>query len=93
MNKSQGFHATGSKTDKQDTQTQRNQISLSSEQFLTDLNVFEFMPETGTYHFIFRFVKKSSIQLSQDEIPERMPFMDNREKDTLCSFHFSHHIH
>lgn len=38
MNKSQGFHVTGSKKDKQNTQTQRNQILLSSEQFLTDLN-------------------------------------------------------
>lgn len=77
---------------RQNTQTQRNQISLFSEQFLTDLHVFEFMPETGMYHFMFRFIKKISIQLSRDEIPERMPLMDNGERDTLCSFHFLHHI-
>lgn len=65
---------------------------MSSEQVLTYLNVLEFMPETATYHFIFRVVKKISVQVSQDEIPERMHLMGNREKDTLCSFHFSHHI-
>lgn len=93
MNKSQGFHVTGSKKDKQNAQTHRNQIALSSEQFLADLNVFEFTPETGTYHFFFRFAKKISTQLSQDEIPSRMPLMDNGKKDTLCSFHFSNHMH
>lgn len=65
----------GSKQDKQNTQTQRNKILLSSEQFLKDLNVFKFMPETSMYHFICRFVKEVSLQLSQDKISKRMPCM------------------
>lgn len=32
------------------------------------------------------------MHMPQDEVPKTMPLMDNREKDTLCSFHFSQHI-
>lgn len=45
------------------------------EQLWTDLNVFEFMPEISMYHFISRFVKEVTSQLSQDKISERMPLI------------------
>lgn len=66
---------------------------MSSEYFLTDLNVFEFMPEIGMYHFIFRFVEEVSLQLSQDKTSEGMSLMENGGKATLCSFRFTRHVH
>lgn len=59
-------------------QTQRNHTESFSVQLLTELNVF--MSLTHTNHFIFRFVMKIHLQLSQHDIPEGMPLMDGGKK-------------